>query len=141
MKPNSKSQAGTAADSSTKDDVNSVSQHNAKPNVVCSPNVVPTESILDKIVRPNLNPYPHSPLWKECRRLQKRPLAVFVRFCLDSVSLMPLVRSTFLFRVVSTFYNRLIEPSRKSFDKEFQAIVNSGNEVQQSGQKKYEAIL
>lgn len=36
MKLNRKSQAGTTADSSTKDDVNSVSQHNAKPNVVCS---------------------------------------------------------------------------------------------------------
>ena len=36
MKPNSKSQAGTAADSSTKDDVTFVSQHNAKPNVSSS---------------------------------------------------------------------------------------------------------
>ena len=35
MKPNSKSQAGTKADSSTADEVNSVSQHSRKPNVGC----------------------------------------------------------------------------------------------------------
>lgn len=33
MKLNRKSQAGTAADSSTKDEITSVCQHNAKPNV------------------------------------------------------------------------------------------------------------
>lgn len=36
MKLNRKSQAGTTADSSTKDDDLFVCQHNAKPNVVCS---------------------------------------------------------------------------------------------------------
>jgi hypothetical protein len=36
MKPNRKSQAGTIADSSTKDEDIFFSQHNAKPNVVCS---------------------------------------------------------------------------------------------------------
>jgi hypothetical protein len=75
MKLNSKSQARTKDDSEQKDEDMQVSQHNTKPNVVCSPNVLSTESILDKIVRPNLNSYPYSPLWVECRRLQKRPLA------------------------------------------------------------------
>ena len=133
--------AGAKADSEQKAEVTTSSPNNGNTHVVRSPNFVSTKSILDKIVRPNLNTYPYSPLWLECQRLKRRPLAVFVRFCLDSVSLMPLVRSTFLFRVVSTFYNRLIEPSHKSFGKASRSIVSSGNEAQQSGQKKYGAIL
>lgn len=47
MKPNSKSQAGTAADSSTKDDVTFVCQHNAKPNVVCSQSPTMTDEEIE----------------------------------------------------------------------------------------------
>jgi hypothetical protein len=40
MKQNSKSQAGTKADSSTKDEATSVRQHRSKPNVISSGIVV-----------------------------------------------------------------------------------------------------
>lgn len=140
MKPNRKSQARTKADSEQKVENMLVSQHNAKPNVVCSPNVVSTESILDKIVRPNLNPYPYSPLWAECRRLKKRPLAVFVRFCLDSATLMLLGSNNFVCRLLSNFYNHLIEPSHTAFQKKCPATGSLKNMVQPSGQNKYEAI-
>lgn len=133
-----KRQDGTAADSEMQPKLPTSSPNNAKPTVVRSPNVVSTESVLGKIVRPNLNPYQG---WAEANRLRKGVKARFLRFCLDSVALMPLVNKSLLFRALSNSYNRCIEPSRKPVDKKFQSIVHSEKEAVLFGQEKYGTVL
>jgi hypothetical protein len=51
MKLNSKSQAGTKSDSSTKDEATSVSQHSSKPHVVCSPKSLSPKQILENRIK------------------------------------------------------------------------------------------
>lgn len=111
--------------------------HNTQSYVVGSQNVS-TESILVKIVRPNLNPYQG---WSEVNLLRKGAKARFLRFCLDSVALMPLVNRSLLFRALSNSYNRCIEPSQKPIDKKFQSIVHYEKEAVLSEQEKYEIVL
>ncbi len=135
---NSKSQAGTEVQQSDAVEASSVSPTCTKPLVVRSPNVANTKSILIKIVRPNLNPYQG---WSEANRLRKGVKARFLRFCLDSVALMPLVNRSPLFRALSNSYNRCIEPSQKPVDKKFQSIAHSEKEVVLYGLEMYGTTL
>ncbi len=140
-KLNSNSSAGTTADSDKTPKIPTSSHACSNTFVVRSPNVLPTESILDKIVRPNLNPYSGSNHWVQVERLKKGAKARFLRFCLDSVALMPLVNRSLLFRALSNYYNRCIEPSQTQADKKFQSIVHFEKEAVVSEQEKYGTVL
>lgn len=92
-------------------------------------------------LRPNLNPYSNYQNWVEANRLKKGAKARFLRFCLDSVALVPLVNRSLLFRALSNSYNRCIEPFQKPFDKKFQHTEDFQRKVDGFKPKKYETKL